>query len=273
MANKKYEENDIQAIANAIREKAATEDSYKVSEMASGVTEVYDKGYYDALLNWWDNLTLKGKRESYIGTFQETAIGDMVGLEKLPYPAKPTKQCDKMFRSYSAKKLPPKNAVDLTIINKINDNQYVVNSMFSWWNSGTTEGVVPDYGMPAMNFYVELFYASSAIKTIELIRSHENTQYDRTFNGTNRLENIAFEGVIGQNISFSLSPLSVESMKNIILHLNNYAGTSSEYTHTLTLNASAFQALEAEGATANYNGVACTWAELIDNLKWNLVLV
>jgi hypothetical protein len=40
MANKLYEETDIQNIANAIREKAGTADTFKVSEMANAVSNI-----------------------------------------------------------------------------------------------------------------------------------------------------------------------------------------------------------------------------------------
>jgi hypothetical protein len=40
MANKLYEETDIQNIANAIREKAGTADTFKVSEMANAVANI-----------------------------------------------------------------------------------------------------------------------------------------------------------------------------------------------------------------------------------------
>ena len=40
MANKLYEETDIQNIANAIREKAGTADTFKVSEMADAVANI-----------------------------------------------------------------------------------------------------------------------------------------------------------------------------------------------------------------------------------------
>ena len=38
--NKLYEETDIQNIANAIREKAGTTDTFKVSEMANAISEI-----------------------------------------------------------------------------------------------------------------------------------------------------------------------------------------------------------------------------------------
>lgn len=240
----------------------------QAQQLKQDFDEVYDKGYYDALLNWWDNLTLKGKRKGYIGTFQETAIGDVVGLEKLPYPAKPTTQCDRMFREYYGKKLPPKNAIDLTEINKTYDNVNVIHGIFSWWTSDTTEGVIPDYGIPAMNYCDEFAYASSAVKTIELIRSHENTQYNKSFNGTNRLENITFEGVIGQNISFSSSPLTVESVLSIITHLADYAGTSNAGVHTLTLKDTCKTAMAELGAIEEFGGK--TYDAYLTDIGWNL---
>ena len=40
MANKLYEETDIQNIANAIREKTKSTDTFKVSEMANAVANI-----------------------------------------------------------------------------------------------------------------------------------------------------------------------------------------------------------------------------------------
>ena len=60
----------------------------KLTTIAENEQKVYEKGYYDALLNWWDNFTLNGTKTSYIGSFQGTSIGDVVGLEKLPYPTR-----------------------------------------------------------------------------------------------------------------------------------------------------------------------------------------
>ena len=96
-----------------------------------------------------------------------------------------------------------------------------------------------------------------------------------TFQGLIRLKNITFEGVIDKSISFSDSPLSVESLKNIISCLKDYSKDADEANHhkyTASFKSSAFSILEEEGSTAEYEGAACTWAELIDNKKWNLTL-
>lgn len=116
-----------------------------------------------------------------------------------------------------------------------------------------------------------IFSYAQKLHTIRKLIVAEYITFPNTFNACNSLKNIIIEGVIGRSLSFSYSPLTVESMKSIISCLKDYAGTSNEYTYTITFKASAFETLEAEGATAEYNGVACTWAELIDNKKWNLV--
>jgi hypothetical protein len=97
------------------------------------------------------------------------------------------------------------------------------------------------------------------------------TSFNNPFVGCTKLKNVTFEGVIDKSIAFTPCPLTVASMKSIISCLKDFTG-ASEYSCTLTLKSSAFSALEAEGATAEYNGVACTWEELIDNKKWNLTL-
>lgn len=119
----------------------------------------------------------------------------------------------------------------------------------------------------------DLFSNAKYLVTIDeiAIRNEGTNTFSNAFTGCTALKNITFTGVIGRAISFSDCPLSVESLKNIISCLKDYTG-SSEYSYTITLKSSAFSALEEEGATAEYDGVACTWEELIDNKKWNLTL-
>lgn len=117
-----------------------------------------------------------------------------------------------------------------------------------------------------------LFQSSKMVTVDELIiRDDGANTFSNAFTSATALKNIKITGVIGRTISFSDCPLSVESLKNIISCLKDYTG-SSEYSYTITLKSSAFSALEEEGATAEYDGVACTWEELIDNKKWNLTL-
>lgn len=90
------------------------------------------------------------------------------------------------------------------------------------------------------------------------------------FEYANYLTDLTMTGILASSVSFGYSPLSVASIKSIISCMKDFSGTANEYKYTITFKTSAFEALEAEGTTAEYNGVTCTWAELIGFKKWNL---
>ena len=140
--------------------------------------------------------------------------------------------------------------------------------VYALYNRCTNLEVARDLGIPACSYGWTYAYCSN-LHTIEIMRVDERSGFTDCFANTPKLKNIVFEGIIGKNISFSYSPLTVESIKSVITHLKDYAGTSSEYSYTVTFKTSAFEALEAEGETSP-NGN--TWAEYIDDLKWNLAL-
>lgn len=263
------------AIADNIRSKTGKTELLNLDDMASGVDEVYTKGensgYDNCMLLWWDAITNKGKRTSCIRTFMSTNVGDIEGIEKMPYPLKLTGQCDGIFNDYWGKKLLPKKLLDLTGIKTTYDNSTVIHGMFTWWTSedaGTTEGIIPDYGIPAMSYYTQFCYRASAVGTIEIIRCHENTEFSQSFDGANNLKNITFEGTIGKNISFSSCPLTVASMKSIITHLKNYAGTENAGKYTLTLKDSCKSLMAQQGAVAELDGK--TYDAYIADIGWNL---
>lgn len=64
MANKMYEEAYIQAIANAIREKNGSTNTYKVSEMASGIASI-------------QTGATEENRLVFTGTITETVVGSL----------------------------------------------------------------------------------------------------------------------------------------------------------------------------------------------------
>jgi hypothetical protein len=118
------------------------------------------------------------------------------------------------------------------------------------------------------------FMGDKYLISVELIKLGDNrtSDFNAAFNGCSALKEIRFDGVIPNTLSIGECPLSVASLKDIIEHLKDYAeNTANHYKYTVTFKTSAFNALEAEGATAEYNGTACTWAELIGYKKWNLV--
>lgn len=118
----------------------------------------------------------------------------------------------------------------------------------------------------------DAFAYNTGIRRIVLLEFQETTTWaDRgPFHGATKLVELNATGTIAKSITFAQNPLNTTSLKSIIEHLKDFSG-GNEHSQTVTFKSSAFSALEAEGATAEYNGVACTWAELIGYKKWNLV--
>ncbi len=274
MANKKYEETDVQAIAVAIREKTGSENTYNVSEMASGVNEVYDKGSVDGWGEFQNALTNNGTRETYYRAFWGS---DFTGTTFNPiiYP----KGIGNMFYGYIGKELP--KGIDCSrggYEESVGQSQTAPH-LFAAYSPNLE--YVPDFGIKACSDYSSSFRDCPKLKRIEMFRVKENSTFSLTFYSCKALEHIRFEGVFGQNISFSHSPLDLDSLKDIIMHLKNYAGTESEYAYTLTLKASCVTELETAEITdedknlLEEKGIVVsddtTWVTVIDNLKWNLV--
>lgn len=114
------------------------------------------------------------------------------------------------------------------------------------------------------------FCNASRLHTIEKIILSEHTDggstsFNNTFYQASKLENIIFEGAINRDINFSSCPLSVESCKNIIEHLYNFAGTTKELTYKLTLKSACWDALN----EAEVPPTGETWQDYVYSLGWN----
>jgi hypothetical protein len=68
-----------------------------------------------------------------------------------------------------------------------------------------------------------IFHSCKNLKTIRKLIVSENTSYATMFSNCTALENITFEGVIGNDINFQWCPLSRESILNIFEHLSTTA--------------------------------------------------
>jgi hypothetical protein len=90
------------------------------------------------------------------------------------------------------------------------------------------------------------FNQAKKLKTIRKLIVKETTKYTSAFYGCTELENIAFEGVIGEAISFANSPLlSAESVQNIIDHLGTVAtATKITFNNTVKLKLTEEQYLQ-----------------------------
>lgn len=232
----------------------------------SGRTDGIEDGKLEERNTFWKALTNNGAKGVYYYTFCEDRWTK--DNFKPTHNIVPT-EADHMFYRHNY----DKTAYDLAQqLEKYGGKLDFSNcTLGNYTFDGAVVSRLPELNMAKGTFTCFVRNCKSLVTIDKIICSSTGNQnFTQTFNGCSKLKNIAFEGVIGRSISFSVSPLSVESIKNIISRLKDYSGTDNEYTYTVTFKTSAFNALEAEGATAEYNGTACTWAELIGFKKWNL---
>ena len=107
---------------------------------------------------------------------------------------------------------------------------------------------------------VRCFSQCTSLVTIRKLSVIESVTFSADcFAKCTALENVTFEGVIGNNISFAESPLSVASMNNIISCLKDYSSASG--THTVTFRADRDTMLTAaEKKVATDKGWTLVWA-------------
>lgn len=102
-----------------------------------------------------------------------------------------------------------------------------------------------DFSSIPTQMFDKTFMNAQPLVTIDKLILGEHTGvFNSTFNNCLALKNIVIEGTIASNISFSSSPLTVDSMRSIIASLKDYSGTTT--TKTLTLKATASQNLTDE---------------------------
>ena len=262
------------AIANNIRDKTGTTKSLTLDQMESGINEVYEAGKkteYDA---FWDSFQSYGERRGYEQGFYFNCVYTSY---KIPV------WTDENFKpKYDIK---PKGSIEKIFINcAITDFKGILEKQGVVFDTSEATCVTSAFEscgqltrLPVLNFsgvgvkMSAVFQFCYKLESIDkLILSNSGTQtFSFPFNSCISLKEIRVEGVIGQNFPINHSPLSGESLKSIITHLKNYAGTANEYKYTITLSSSAFEKFEASGQVPPSGN---TWAEHIDNLKWNLTL-
>ena len=137
------------------------------------------------------------------------------------------------------------------------------NYMFAY--TGITDTKVPiDLGTNRTN-KTAVFESASKLVTIRKLILGEAIRIGTTmFSGCTKLANLTIEGTIGYTASFQWSPLTVASMKSIITHLKNYAGTTLEGTYKLTFSAACWAELEASGPAPDGG----TWKDYVYSLGW-----
>lgn len=248
------------AIADNIRSKTGGTEALELDDMASGVNDVYDAGKQAEYDVFWDAFQNKGA--GYYGAY--TFWGEFWNNKNFfpKYDIVIIGGVSATFGTCAVTNLRERiNGRGLKI--RLGTGATSLNQCFS--NAKTTELPVFDTS-PAKDFSYYCSGASNLVTVTDLNLTNA-TNTTSIFASAKKLANITFVGTIPISISFSSSPLTVESMKNVISHLKNYKGTDKEFTYKVTFSSACITALDAEGNTSP-NGN--TWREYATDLGWNI---
>lgn len=218
-----------------------------------GKSEGGGDGFYDT---FWDETQANGTRTNYQYAFHGKGWTD--NNFKPKYPIVPTGSGGSYMFKESGLKKPDLSKVDFSKGGGI---------IQTFMNSSVEELGVLDFSSVAAGYNginQTFLYCSSLRKIEKIILPNARIKIDG-FGECKRLEEIRFNGTIYQHPNFQQSPLSVDSMKNIISCLNNYTGTSEEFSNKLIFSDECWAALEADSTAPT----GTTWAEYVSSLGWD----
>ena len=258
MAKKLYEESNIQAIADAIRSKNGTTDTYKVSEMAGAIGAIEAGGGSGINPEWtdWGYFSYNNNRNDFVAKlkFSDTSKGTSFGsmfygcsnLTTIP-EIDTSKGTDfsSMFRECRKLTAIPQldtskgtnfrymfNYCPITTIPKIDtSNGTGFNNMFYGCSNLTT---IPEIGTSNGTSFGAMFGYCQVLTTIPQLDISKGTNFNNMFDFCTDLENITFVGTINASISFSYSTkLTHDSLMSIINALADKTGQSGTFKLTI----------------------------------------
>ena len=258
MALKVYEESNISAIADKIREKTSGTTKYTTEEMPDGVAEVYEAGKkaeYDA---FWDIFQNYGNRTDYISGFYGS------GWTNENYKPKYPMVVTNAYAMYQK--------TGITDIycggNIIVDFSKCTDFYYTFYGTQIKHlGVLDLSSTTRIN---SCFAASAKLISIDkLIMSESITNAAGAFTNTVALSDVTVEGVIACSIDIHWSPLSHDSIESIISHLSD-----TTTRQTLTLSKAAVNKAFETTTSANDGSTSPEWLALVATKQnWAISLV
>ena len=207
------------------------------------------EAYYD---EFWDVVQENGERTDYSYGFCHSTWTDAIFRPK--YDIKP-KQANYMFTQSAITDL--QAALDRAGV--VLDFSGVGNLYITRVFDGSKITRVGTIDISHVTQTNTFFAGANALQTIDLLRVAADgaTQFGANmFQGCTKLENITIDGMLDTNIDLSMCPLSVDSMKSIILHLKSSGGDE----RTIKLSQDCWQKLDAAGGQPDGD----SWSEYVE---------
>lgn len=259
-----YEKDDVDAVANAIRNNLGNGTKYTVGQMPSAIDEIqtyaynnghsegYGEGKTDGLAEgkksqydeFWDAIQEYGNKTDYTYAYTNFKYHELFypKYSMQPYTL------NTAFWSFGRKESNPEKYVDL--VERFDNRGLVLDtskctnfsSTFMWANIKR----IGIFDLTSASSALSSTFGYGAIINIDKLIVNENTPFtSNTFQNQAALEEIRFEGVIGVNINFQWSTkLSHESLMSIINSLKDNGGTDT--WKVITLGAENIAKLSAE---------------------------
>ncbi len=217
------DDKHYKAIADVIRDKLDSGDTFLPEFLADNVENVYEAGVVDGKQagddRFWDAFQKNGERVDYAYAFSYGWTDDVYN---------------------------PKYPIEAN------------SAGYMYALTGITDTKIPL--VIKAETHIIGFMRHSSITTVNSLDISNVTDATNAFQGMDKLANITFTGTIPVSLNFQWSPLSVDSMKNIISCLKEGAGA------TLTFKDDCWAALEADSSAPNGG----TWANYVSNLGWTV---
>ena len=260
----------LKSIADAIRTKLGSTDTINAQNFPSKVNEVYDKGRTDEWSDFWDVFQQNGTRTNYNYAFHQD-VGNP-GTEQI--------WTDKTFKPKYDFKLTSANraflGLSVTDFVKCLVDMGIEFDTSQCTNTNSIFSKNSTWRLPTLDLSVSTSISGLVancykLEKIEKIIWGEKISPNSTtnaFSGCPFLAEFESEGTLAVSVSFASCPLTVETIKGLILCLKNYAGTSNAGAYTLTLNDECKTAMTNLGAIPEFNNK--TYDEYLADIGWRL---
>lgn len=234
----------------------------KLQTIAENEQRVYDAGKKAQYDEFWDEFQQNGNRTDYYMAF--AGLSHTCWNEKTFNPKYTIRPNQLQYIFYN------KNLPDVYPVLKRNgitiDVSSVYNGRYGFQDAALTTRLPPLHFPDTVNTYLGMFKGCISLETIDYLYIVEGKSLEDAFLNCHSLKNIEIGGVINySDVNFQWSPLSIKSMKSIIIHLKDLSGSENEGKNKLTFSADCWNILEKEGATSP-NGNK--WREYVADLGW-----
>lgn len=232
------------------------------------VSEGFETGKKTAYDEYWDSYQDYGKRTNCDNMFSGNGWNNFTFNPKYDINAKSA------YMIFRGIKFSGDLAAFLESKGRTFDTSRATSMMyaFSAMSNVTRIGIVSLEGLSYYGNTAEMFSGSAKLETIDLIIPHPTYKIPFTFfTGCNALKNIRIGGTIRGNVNMQQCPLTLESAKDVILHLINLRA-NNEYAYTLTLSEDTWALLDSDnGYYWKEEGAYTPWRDYVFyDLCWNI---